>query len=381
MDAQALIDPVGSTSIPAPFWFVQLFKVLGFTLHAVPMNLWYAGALVAVAMHFFGGEHGKRFGHRLMAQMPILVAFGINLGIVPLLFLQLAYYRVFYPATILMAWFWFSIVFLLIPAYYGVYAYVFGLRDDGAAMAGWRRAAGWIAAVLFVAIGFLFVNGLSLTTNVGAWHELWSRHSVAGAATGTGLNTADPTLWPRWLLMFGLALTTTAAWTIVDSAWLAGKESPEYRKWAAGWAARLVTAGVIVVVAAGSWYAFGTWRPEVRQVMLAFPGVVLFAVTALSPGLVWLLIVRSRNQEVGRPLASLIGLSQFGVLGVNAISRQVVQNLELKPFLDVANLPTDPQWGPMAMFLVAFVVGMAIVAWMVTQVLKLRSCPADSCTK
>ena len=35
--------------------------------------------------------------------MPVIVAVGINLGIVPLLFIQVAYYKFFYPATILMA--------------------------------------------------------------------------------------------------------------------------------------------------------------------------------------------------------------------------------------------------------------------------------------
>ena len=55
--------------------------------------------------------------------MPVIVAVGVNLGVVPLLFVQLAYHRVFYPATILMAWFWLGIIVLLIPAYYGVYAY------------------------------------------------------------------------------------------------------------------------------------------------------------------------------------------------------------------------------------------------------------------
>ena len=62
-----------------------------------------------------------------MAQMPVIVALGVNFGIVPLLFVQVAYYKVFYPATILMAWFWLAIIGLLIPAYYGVYVYAFGL--------------------------------------------------------------------------------------------------------------------------------------------------------------------------------------------------------------------------------------------------------------
>ncbi len=77
-------------------------------------------------LHARGNQHARRFAARLLQQMPVIVAFGVNLGIVPLLFVQVAYYKVFYPATILMAWFWLAIIGLLIPAYYGVYAYAVG---------------------------------------------------------------------------------------------------------------------------------------------------------------------------------------------------------------------------------------------------------------
>ena len=115
--------------MPAPHWFIQFFKVLGFTLHAVPMNLWYAGLLLALCLHLGGNQYGRAFAARLLEQMPVIVAVGVNLGIVPLLFIQVAYFKFFYPATILMAWFWLAIIVLLIPAYYGVYVYAWGLRD------------------------------------------------------------------------------------------------------------------------------------------------------------------------------------------------------------------------------------------------------------
>jgi hypothetical protein len=171
MEAPILIDPV-SAGLPAPFWFVEFFKWLGFTLHAVPMNLWYAGFIVALWLHLRGSVYGRRFAGRLLRQMPILVALGINFGVVPLLFIQLAYYKAFYPATILMAWFWMAIIGLLIPAYYGVYAYASRIGDEESP-ADWRTAAGWIAAALFLVIGFLFANGLSLMDHVERWHELW----------------------------------------------------------------------------------------------------------------------------------------------------------------------------------------------------------------
>ncbi|WP_205006265.1 hypothetical protein, partial [Escherichia coli] len=142
----------------------------------------------------------QRWSARLLKQMPVIIALGVNFGIVPLLFTQVAYYRVFYPATILMAWPRFLIIILLTFAYYGVYIYVTGFKD-GAELTPFKRVAGWVSAILFVAIGFLFSNGFSLLTNLNAWPKIWQSTSVAGAPLGTALNLSDPTLLPRWLMM------------------------------------------------------------------------------------------------------------------------------------------------------------------------------------
>jgi len=375
MDPTQLLGPSSPLGYPAPFWFIELFKVLGFTLHMVPMNLWYAGLILAVLLHWRGGEHGRRWGARLLNQMPIIVAYGVNLGIVPLLFTQVAYYRVFYPSTILMAWPWFSIFGLLTLAYYGVYIYVAALRPDPPRLTPLRRVAGWAAALVFIAIGFLFANNFSLMTNLGAWPTLWQRTSVAGAATGTALNTADPTLWPRWLMMFGLALTTTAAYVIVDTGFFAGPESDAYKRWTPGFALKVYTLGIIWFAIAGTWYVFGTWQPEVRQMMFSGPLLILTVLTAVGPGLPWLLIVAQRG-GVTRGLAFATGLAQFGVLALNAISRQIVQNAELGRFLDVTAEPVNLQWSPLILFLVLFVAGLGVVAWMVSKVVAATRQPA-----
>ena len=368
MDPQMLIDQTHAAAIPAPIWFVEFFKVLGFALHAVPMNLWYAGLLLALLLRATRDEHARRFSARLMHQMPVIVAFGVNLGIVPLLFVQVAYFKLFYPATILMAWFWLAIVALLIPAYYGVYIYAAGLKQRGPEMTRWRAAAGWLSAILFITIGFLFANGFSLMAHVGRWPELWQGHQVAGAATGTALNLGDATLWPRWLLMFGLAVTTTAVWIVFDAAWLGSKESEGYRRWAAGTAWKLYAAGAVWFAAAGSVYVFGSWSSGLRGAMFSGPAVVLTVATAVAPGLPLVLLWAWRARPPGRGAASVMGLAQFAVLGVNAISRQVVQNLSIAEFFPVLDQPTDVEWGPLVMFLVVFVAGLGVVAWMIAQV-------------
>ena len=366
MQPQDLIAPLAPPGVPAPFWLVEALKVLGFSLHLVPMNLWFVGLLLAVCLHRFGCEQGRRCGARLIGQLPVWIAFGINFGIVPLLFIQVAYNRVFYPATILMAWHWLGVIMLLIPAYYGVYVYAFGLQQ-GRPLNLVQRASGWLSAVLFIAIGFIFANAFTLMTRVDAWSGLWLAHSVDGAARGTVWNTSDPTLWPRWLLVFGLAMGTTAAWAVFDSAWFAGRESDEYRRWAPRFARSLYLGSAVWTAAAGTCYILFGWTAAVRQAMFGGPLVVLTVLTGLAPLVpaAWLWI--RRHDSVTRSEAALIALVQFVVLAVNAVSRQVVQNIELKPYLDVAAQPTNTQWSAVVVFLVLFVAGLGVVAWMVSQ--------------
>jgi len=381
MDPQALINPEAGP-LPAPYWFVEFFKVLGFTLHTVPMNLWFAGIVIAMVMSF-GCESGRRFSRRLMMQMPVIIALGINFGIVPLLFIQVAYFRVFFPATILTAWYWMSIVVLLIFAYYGVYIYASGLRgemgDPGASagtptsrlgMTGWKRAAGWTAAVLFIVLGWLFSNGFSLMAHVDAWPALYAATNDAGAVWGTASNAASPGLWARWLMMFSLAVLTTAAWMRFDADWFTSEDTEDdraYRETIAGFAPILATVGLVGFAAMGSWYVFGTWPADVYDSMFSGGLIVLTGLTAVAPGATWLVLVLGRKRPGGVLIGTLALGAQLGVLAVNAISRQVVQNLSLRPVIDIAAQPSDTQWGPMAMFLITFVIGVAVIGWMLAQ--------------
>jgi hypothetical protein len=366
VDPRLLIGPSSSLGLPAPFGFLQFFKVLGFTLHMVPMHLWYAGVIVAVLLRGQRHEHAQRLGVRLIKAMPIFIALGVNLGIVPLLFTQVAYHRVFYPATILMAWPWLGIPFLLMFAYYGVYIYASALRKGGQSFRSLPQTAGWMSALFFVLIGFLFANGFSLMTRLSEWPSLWQHTNVAGAPLGIGLNIGDPSLWPRWLLMFGLALLTTSAYIALDVAFLCSKETEGYRRWVKGFSWKLYLFGILWFGATGSWYVFCTWPPELRQLMTSRPLGILFVLTAISPGLVWLLMLVQMKRAT-RSFALLAGIAQLGVLALNGVSRQVVQNTELKAYLDVAAERVVTQWSPLILFLVLFAAGLAVVGWMVAK--------------
>ncbi len=360
-------DPLG---FPAPYWFLVLFKMLGFSLHVVFMNIWFAGPIIAMILWFRGG-HARNLTDRLMKKLPVIVAYGVNFGIVPLLFIQVAYYKAFYPSTILMAWPWFFVIVLLTFAYYGVYIYATGIKEGGAGLTPWRRAAGWVAAIFFIIIGFIFSNEFSLFTNLANWKAIWEFGNVSGAVLGTALNTADPTMWPRWLMMFGLAITTTSAFLAVDTGLFASRENDDYRKWAASFVYKPYTIGLLWYAAAALWYIFGTWPIDIREYMFSGPIIILTILTALAPGLPWFLLTFvARVRGIGRGLAIIIGLAQFGVIAINVVSRQIVQNAELGRYMNITSEKVNIQWSPLFIFLAMFIGGAALIIWMIRQAVR-----------
>jgi len=370
MDPRQLIGPTSPLGFPAPFWFIEAFKVLGFTLHQTMMHLWYGGVPLAAILTLLRDPHAARLRARLFTAMPIVVAVGINLGVVPLLFTQVAYYRVFYPAGILMAWAWLSVILLVTLAYYGVYLGAISVSSKWRPRVG--RTAGWVAAALFIAIGFLFANNFSLMTNVRGWPGLLAGTSVAGAPAGTALNTADPTLIPRWLMLFGLALITTATFIAIDAAFLAGREREAYRTWARRASAAVGTIGIAVFGLFGAWYIFGALAPGMLAEVMGkpIPAVVVLLAAAL-PAVTWvLLLVRPRLPA--RLMAALAGGAQFVALAANAGARQWVQNTELARYLDVTAEPVRMEWSPLILFLVLFVAGLAVVVWLLRRIIEVH---------
>jgi hypothetical protein len=369
MDPRLLIAPPSAAPYPTPFWFIELFKVLGFSLHVWPMNLWYAGTIIAVLLGFFGRGHGRTVGKHIARILPFTLAFGVNFGIIPLLFVQVAYHQFFYPATILMAWPWFAVFWLVTLAYFGVYLYRLAINDRGPVLIG--KLGGWFGAIALILVGFFFANAMSLMTRVDGWWSIFRGAQTAGAATGLALNTSDPTLIPRWLFMFGLALTSTAAFIIIDAAFLSDRDGADYKRYAGRFALALYTLGILWFAGFGSWYIFGTrawgWEDAMCNPLMKY----VFPITAIAPGLPWLLILLQWKAPT-RLLAVLAGIAQFGVIALNAVSRQWLQNTEIARFTDIAARPVHVQTSVLVTFLLLFVFGVGVITWMVSKIVQVN---------
>jgi len=361
VDAQSLLPPLNPAGLPAPVWFLQFFKLVGFILHLWPMHLFFAGSMLAAAAMFQGGPTSRTAAARLGRVLPFAVAIGVNFGIVPLLFVQVTHYRLFYPATILMAWPWFSVVPILVVAYYGIYLFSWQQREPK--LRPWAGPAILIGAVGFVLISFLFVNTMTLMVEPDRWVKIWQDTDTSGAVTGLGLNWTEGSLLPRWLMMFGLALGSVGAWLAIDTAFFAKDESETYRTEANTLAVRIYGAGTALAMVMGAIYIFGTLPDEVRGWLLSGWRLPLFGLTSLAPLLGFAALVWQSRQATAKS-AWLVLAAHFGVLVVNAVSRQLVQTASIRPLNVLGAEPVNTQWTSLPLFLLCFVFALACVGWM-----------------
>ncbi len=195
MNPQAIIPSPDALPLPAPVFVLQLLLQLTFLLHLVAMNALLGGLLIT----FFARLRGRGpddpwtgLADALSKVTPSLVAATVTLGVAPLLFLQVLYGQFLFTSSILMGWGWFSVVVVLIFAYYGTYLQSF----RGRALGGGQVPLLGLTVILFLWVGFMFTNNTTLMLQVRKWAPMYFAD-----ARGLHLNLTDPQLWPRYLHM------------------------------------------------------------------------------------------------------------------------------------------------------------------------------------
>jgi hypothetical protein len=362
-------------SVPAPFWFVEFFKVVGFVLHLVPQGIWFAGLPILILCALYNGKHSRYFSIRLSKQLPVMMALGINFGIVPLLFLQTTYYKSFYTATVLTAWYWIAVIPILLVGYYSLYIAAYSGSHSGINGQGRRILFSILAAVCLTCIGALIVNGLSLMVRSDLWTDFAAKTSFHGAVLGTANNMSDPAFLMRLLTMFGLALMTAGTWIAFDGHYLVRKNSegvPEnYRQWSATLAVLVTLSGCAVLT-----YTECAVKSSGHAILTtAYP---YFGFVVLGAYAVFLLFLLAKT--VSPVFVAAAALLQFLTLAGFGIIRQIGQNNGIKPLVDVANLPAAVQWDTLIAFVVLFLLGTGVIVWMTVQCIKCSRNPAQECS-
>lgn len=334
-------------------WFYALLMVT-FLLHLLVMNAMLGGGIIALLSLFRGGEQNVLLGKEVGYKLPYTIAFAVNMGVAPLLFVQVLYGQFIYSSSVLMAVWWFSIFGLLILAYYA--AYIYDFKFD--ALQGGRTLMLIFSVGILLFIGFMFSNNMTLMLQPEQWTAYFNN------ADGTLLNAEDPTLWPRYLhfvvgavAIAGLFLALVGHFNFtkskVDPAALIEKGM------------RYFTNATLIQVVLGFWFLLAL----PRNVMLVFMGRSAYGTALLTLGLLLSGAVIYFGYKRKLILTSIVALLTMIVM---VLMRDLVRFAYLEPYFHPADLAVNPEYSPLIFFLVVFAIGLALIGYMIKLALGCR---------
>ena len=357
------VDPI---PLPAPIWLFKVLHNLTFVLHLISVELLLGGLILGLLFAALGRiRQSPPLTHAagmLAHRLPTLMAFVINLGVPPLLFAQVLYGRALYTSSVLIGAFWISVIFLLMASYYGLYL----AAKRANSQRPWS-APGFAALLLVLTIAFIYSNNMTLMLRPQAWASMY--HASPG---GVQLNTADPTLFPRWFFFLAGAFPATGAAMLL----LALKTSLiDENKRALARCGGVAMLGGVAVQGFFAYLAIGAQPQGVMTTVLhdalykpfAF-GWVATAALALIAGL--FAAASARPNTVG-------GIGSALAIFLNAactvMVRDGIRDVTLRAAgFEVWNRTVVTNWSVVGLFLILFVAALGAIAYLILVVAKAR---------
>ncbi len=324
-----------SEFLSVPLWLVNVLHLLTLTLHFVAMNILLGGVILVLCA---GGP--KRRGGPVLSTLvrlfPSAMATTVTLGVAPLLFLQLVFPRQAYAAAITSGWFWLMVVAAAIIGYYALQRASFRSVKDGTV----SRAALFVAVLGLLYVSLVYSSVFSMAERPALIRELYAKNQ-----SGLVWNPAVGDYIMRWMHMI-LGAVTVGGFFVG----LMGRDDPA--TYQAG--KRFFIVGLMLASAAGLAYLV-TLRPILPAFMRS-P-----AIWALTASILLLLgSVRPFLMKRFWPAGLMLLASMLGMV----YARHAVRLIQLAGQFDPASWRVVPQWGPFAVFLVCFVVMLAVLAYM-----------------
>ena len=357
MNPQIILPGADALPLPASVLLLQFLLHLTFLLHLLAMNAMLGGLILTFIARLRGGgadDPWTPLADAVSKVSPSLVAATVTLGVAPLLFLQTLYGQFFFTSSILMGWGWFSIVVVLIFAYYGVYLQSFRGKKLGAA----QMPLLAVTLLLFLWVSFMLSNNMTLMLNMKQWGPLYFAD-----ARGLHLNLGDGQLWPRWLHMLIGAIATSGlmlAWW--GKARLRGGDSSGSFMVRAGMNA--FTWYTLANIGLGVWYYLAQAGP-IRKLFMGGSGyaTALFGIGFLLGIILFLMgwLGRRKGDSVGLwhiTLAALVNLVSM------ILMRDVVRSGILGDHFQPGEFVVQPQVLNLVIFAILLLAGIGVMVWM-----------------
>lgn len=354
MDTASLIP--APDIIPVHWAWFKVLLITTFTAHILLMNIMLGSAIIA-----FISAINRQFESSLISlqkeisqKNTFIIAFTINFGVAPLLFLQVLYGNFFYTSSILMAVYWLSVVFLLITAYYAAYIYKFNFER----LAQTRKYAAGLTALLLLVTAFFYTNNMTLMLVPGSWTRYFTNPS------GTILNLSDPTLFPRFFHFVTASIAVSGLFIAIT--WQRKKKSGvSHSDINISRGMKYFIYATLIQFCVGIWFLISL----PKDIMFLFLGgdivhSVIF-LAGLFAGLTALVFgfIKRVWPAAWATIISIIFM---------VIIRDMVRTAYLKPYFAVENLKTIYQYSPLILFFAALTVSAVIIIYIIRCALQIK---------
>jgi hypothetical protein len=341
----ALLIPTPD-AIPVAWGWFQLLLLLTLFCHILLMNVMVGTTFIALINHLGCNGGSTPCTAEISQKLPFTIAFAVNFGVAPYLFLQVLYGHFLYVSSILMAVSWLSIVALLICAYYLSYVYKYKYTK----MAESRVLVCGLTTLLFLVIAFFFVNNMTLMQLPSAWSRYFDHPG------GQLLNLADPTLFPRYLHFM---ISAVAVGGLAIAAFFTYKQKKGVKD-AQPWieyGCQWFGFATLLNFAIGLWFLAAlpkgiltTSTPTGMFFLVALSGGIALSIPALIYGF---------TARITTAIPYLLG-----TIALMLYARSLLRTAMLAPVFSVSQLPVSPSYTPFLFFLLFLAGGLVLIAWM-----------------
>ena len=333
-------------TIPVAWGWFQFLLLLTFPIHLLAMNAMVGGLAIGVVQQIRGGREREELAHRIAVALPLVVAFVVNFGVAPLLFLQVLYGHFAYTSSILMGTFWIMVIPILIVGYYGAYLYDFRYRYLGKA----GVVVALISLAIFLIIGYFFSNNMLMMTLPEKFGYYFHHMD------GTLLVSGNEQFLPRYLHMMGGGLAVGGLFVAALGRFRA-REDYALAEHAQKVGMNVFSWLTCVNIAIGIWY-FLTIE---RSTMMLFMGQNLLATLCFAVAL--LLAIHVVVAGFRKKLWSAFG-GVVVLVYLMTFIRTWVRSDYLREFFTLGQLEVIPEYSPMIFFFVVLVLGACCIGWM-----------------
>ncbi|GAB4389806.1 MAG: hypothetical protein Kow0025_17500 [Thermodesulfovibrionales bacterium] len=349
----AMRDPMGVPMYPVVF---QLLMVLTFVLHILFVNLTVGAALLAVYGRLKSDGNWNRLSGAMGRALPVNVSMAMLLGIAPLLFVQVIYDPFWYASNGLSAAWVIGFIAVMMAAYGFAYVQYLGGRDGKRPLIFGALAAGLfvLAGVIMHAIGY---QSLQPDRWLG-----WYAGSGAADTTGTALHSLS---LPRFLHFMVPSLAITGVFMMLYAWYFRGRQDmdADYLGWVGRTGARMAFVFTAVQALVGLW-----WLATLPGEFAFYANPFFIAGAGLGLGLlVFLYLAQGDPVKFAVPSALVAFLAVAGM----STAREVLRMSYAGRFdYSIFDYRVNMDLGSAALFGGTFVMGLVILAYMLTVAFK-----------